>query len=194
MICHNCKTIFDRFDAVKVREDYGEFHYACPACGADDMSETDSCRVCHDEFDAEDLHNGFCMDCLWFAIDYDVALKYMLYEQDGLGLVNFFLDEWFNADCINKTTKELTAFFEALYGKLASAERDRAKLFPGIATPFIEALRNHIMPDYPNRFDSYARDFSEWYAEEIEKKEAAQPQHRDRKDHGTAGGEVRGRP
>ena len=169
MICKNCGGTFDAVDAVRVREDYGETYLTCPLCGDPDIDEGEECRICGREMDPYKLSDGFCMDCLWAAIDYDVALKYMLSEDDGLGLANFFLDEWFRADCINKTTQELTAFFAALYGRLASAERDLAKLFPKTPAPFLEAVRNHIMPGYPNDFDCFAQCFSEWYAEERDK-------------------------
>lgn len=170
MRCNNCHAVFDEHDMVRVREDYGETYYACPICGDSDVSETEECELCGVTFDPDDLTHGFCLDCLWNAIDYDVALKYMIQKDNGLGLVNFFLEEWFNSDSIKHTSTDLVTFFVALFGKLANQERDNIQYFNlnskvKIEPSFLNACRTHILPSWPKLIDENADEFAEWYEE-----------------------------
>lgn len=164
MICNRCGRVFSAEDAVTVKESFGEVHPACPGCGADDMVRSAKCDVCGSDFDIDALPNYICIDCLWDAIDYDVALKYMLDNTpDGLELVNFFLVEWFHADPIQRTTPELTAFFTALFCKLAAAERELLRPGWEKMAGFLMACRTHCLPRYPTDFQDGGYDFSDWY-------------------------------
>lgn len=170
MICNNCGATFDEQDVVHYREDYGEIFSACPVCGDYDISDSAECVLCGEEMDPGDLREGFCLQCLWDEIDYDVALAYM---QDRQSLGEFILNDWMGTDSkIGRTTPGFDKFTESVFKQNAHAEETGEVLLGG-AKNFLRAARKHCLPYYPNGFGMEGGDFAEWYAEY--RKEANEP-------------------
>lgn len=161
MICNNCGATFDPADISTYQEDYGELFHACPNCGSSDIEETESCELCGEELRCDELRSGFCLDCLWNAIDHETALAYM---KDSDSLADFMLNSWFGSNVrVISTTDDLNQHFEKVFRGLAQTE-ELSKQF-GISMVFLEACRYYCLPDYPEMFGVEGGEFAEWFSD-----------------------------
>lgn len=162
MKCFNCGAIFDAEDIIRIREGSGEVRRGCPVCGADDMDETEPCRICGAEFTEEDLAYGFCLECLWNAIDYETALAY-LKETDQL--CEFLFKYWFNCSgSLTFISDEFRNHMEETFRRIAADEKRCSLTDPD----FLNACRTMLLPKYPDYFGVDGTDFAGWYAEHEE--------------------------
>lgn len=169
--CYNCGKFFPDEDIVKQRDTETCLHtYCCPHCGVDDIGESEECAICGKEFPEGEISHGFCLGCLWEAIDYDVALAYM---KDHVNwLAEFILRDWFGAsfDSIG-TNDTLDAFLDETFRRLVADEKLRTGLSEAEKPKFLEACREFCLPCYHNGdFGCEGEQFAEWYARR--KKEA----------------------
>lgn len=157
MICNNCGQFFDEHDIAHYTEDYGETFSACPYCGSSDIGDSLTCEICGEEFDADELRDGFCLTCLWEAIDYDVALAYANYVE---GLADLILCQHFNANvAVKSSSVQFETFLTETFNRLK--END---LLLGTDS-FLQTCRIFCLPFRTSGWDPDAAQFAEWYAE-----------------------------
>ena len=121
MRCCNCYHTFSSDDVVYQNESHGETVACCPSCGVSDMESTSACRICCDDFTEDEIMFGFCLDCLWEAIDYDISLKYMM---QGKTLVDFLLNDWYESRVdIDYCSDQLFAFSVEQFKRLVADEK-----------------------------------------------------------------------
>lgn len=176
MYCYNCGKFFPDEDVVQRRDGETALHiYCCPHCGVDDIGESEECAICGKQFPEGEISHGFCLGCLWEAIDYDVALEYIKHDPD-CGLAQFILNDWFGANfeegaIQGGSSDALNAFLEETFKRLVADEKLRAALSKVEAPKFLEACRLFCLPYYSNgNFGVEGEKFAEWYARR--KKEA----------------------
>lgn len=159
MICNNCGCTFDENDVVKVREDYGEIHSACPYCGMDDMEETALCEVCEKEHRADDLACGICAKCLYDAIDYDVARAYL--KETGR-LTDFMLKMVYQCGDLGCSSPEFDELMENSFNYRASVERCVYFSSSAHSQDLLGLAKDWILPNYPLLM-SEEFEFADWY-------------------------------
>lgn len=121
MRCCNCYHTFRPDDVVLHKEYHGETVACCPSCGVSDIESTETCRVCCDDFTEDDIMFGFCLDCLWDAIDYDLALEYMISSKT---LVDFLLNDWYESQVeIEHCSDSLAALAVEQFRRLVADEK-----------------------------------------------------------------------
>ena len=165
MKCGNCGATFDPADVTHYREDYGEIFSACPVCGAPDLIETEECKLCGKEFEEDELYEGFCLECLWDAIDYDTALDYL---KDRELLADFMVGDIFGAK-LEYTSFEMNLFLEETFRRYAADEKLRTAWKQSAIEPdFLIGCRNFILPyHYKGSFGIEGQYFAEWYADRL---------------------------
>ena len=165
MYCFNCGKFFPDEDVVKRRDGETALHiYCCPYCGVDDIGESEECSICGAEFPEGETHSGFCLGCLWEAIDYDVALEYMKYLGKE-AVAEFMLNDWFDGLMEGGVSDKLAQFMEETYKRLVADEKLRCAMCKLEEAQFLEACRLFCLPDYPNGdFGVEGQQFVEWYA------------------------------
>lgn len=166
MYCFNCGRFFPDEDVVKRRDGETALHiYCCPHCGVDDIGESEECAICGKEFVEGEISHGFCLGCLWEAIDYDVALAYM---KDHVNwLAEFILCDWFGASVDDHigTSDSLDAFLEETFRRLVADEKLRCAMCKLEEARFLEACRLFCLPYYHSgNFGLEGEQFAEWYA------------------------------
>lgn len=164
MYCYNCGKFFPDGDVVKRRDGETALHIlCCPHCGVDDLGESAVCKVCGKEFVADELAEGYCLECLWNAIDYETALEWM---KQGKGWpADFLLNDWFNCDMKGDSSDDLDAFLEETFRRIVADEK-LSCAFSGVQEPrFLQCCRTFCLPHYPEDFGSDGREFAEWFAE-----------------------------
>lgn len=164
MKCGNCGATFDPADVVYHREDYGEKIACCPVCGVSDLIETEECKLCGKEFEEDNLCEGFCLECLWNAIDYDIALDYL--KETG-NLAEFFLERW-GCGKLEHSSVEFDAFLEETFRR--SVANDKLEAQFGGSSLFLLELRYWFIPDHDKGdFGRFGCEFAEWYADRLRK-------------------------
>ena len=156
MKCGNCGATFDPADIMYRREDYGEKIACCPNCGVSDLIETEECRLCGKEFEEDELREGFCLECLWNSITYDVALDYLKYSGE---LAEFFLTGW-GCGKLEHSSVEFDTFLEETFKRNVALDKLNAQF--GGNSDFLKECRYWILPDYGS-------EFAEWYADRLKK-------------------------
>lgn len=156
MKCGNCGATFDPADISYRREDYGEKIACCPVCGVSDLIETEECKLCGKEFEEDELREGYCLECLWNAIDYDVALDYL---KDNGQLAEFFLTGW-GCGKLEHSSVEFDSFLEETFKRSVALDKLMTHSF-GKDGDFLKECRYWI-------FD-FVGEFAEWYADRLKK-------------------------
>lgn len=173
MYCYNCGKFFPAEELVQRRDGETALHiYCCPHCGIDDIGESEVCAICGTEFPEGETCSGFCLGCLWEAIEYDLALAYMKGHVNWLA--EFILCDWFGASVYDHigTSDSLDAFLEETFRRLVAYEKLRCVTQPDEPMKFLEACRLFCLPFYHNGdFGVEGEQFAEWYAQR--KKEEA---------------------
>lgn len=165
MRCENCGETFAPEDVVYHTEKHGfadgfaEKFACCPFCGSSDLIETEACDVCGKKFPDGDIESGYCLDCLWEAIDYDVALAYMKFNNY---LTEFILEEWFGAVIYDmEVSDKLRAFLEETFLRLVANDK---LLSNGKGGEFLNKCRDYCLPYYGiHEFGADGQEFAEWY-------------------------------
>lgn len=165
MKCGNCCTTFDPADILSRREDYGEVLACCPVCGASDLIETEECNLCGKEFEEDYLCEGCCLECLWDAIDYDVALEYLKYREL---LADFMIGDIFGAK-LEYTSVEMNLFLEETFRRYAAVDKLLTAWKQSAIEPdFLLRCRNFILPyHYKGSIGIEGQYFAEWYADRL---------------------------
>lgn len=178
MYCYNCHKFFPDNDVVREADGETAAHiYCCPFCGVDDIGESAECSICGAEFPEGETRSGFCLSCLWEAIDYDVALEYIKHDRYG-GLAQFILNDWFGANfeegaIQGGSSDALNAFLEETFRRLVADEKLRCAMCKLEEARFLEACRVFCLPYYYNGdFGCEGQTFAEWYAGYIKKEGA----------------------
>lgn len=162
MYCHNCGKFFSEYEIIEKRGELGETLMCCPICGVDDMSETETCKVCEKEFIDGEIYNGICLDCLWKSITYDIALAYM--KDQGL-LARFMLTDWFGAGEIDHTSPELDRHLEETFRRMVANDKLLRK------TEFLAACKLFCLPERINGgFGIEGQVFADWFEDYTKKK------------------------
>lgn len=162
MRCCNCGSTFDEKDIVLRREDYGEYFECCPVCGVSDLVETEACLICGKEFEDGDLLEGYCLECLWNAIDYDVALEYMKYAGT---LAEFMVECVFNAK-MKYSSLEFDSFLEETFKRIVADEKLMLSCSKVEEAKFLNECRAFCLPGYyNNRFGVDGFEFADWYSD-----------------------------
>lgn len=166
MICYNCGKTFHGNETVRKYDPETGATYCCPCCGDDNIGDSEECAVCGKDFAEGETSNGFCLSCLWEAIDYDVALAYMLDNDNGL--LKFLLGDWFGASFGEiVSTDALDKFMQETYRRLVADEKIRTAVSKSEEPRFLEACRLFCLPHYYNGdFGIEGHEFAEWYAEQ----------------------------
>lgn len=166
MYCHECGRFFPAADVVEHYDRFtGAHESCCPYCGETDIVESEECSDCGKEYVYSEISHGFCLKCLWNAIDYDVAFAYMMASIDGVA--DFILNCWFGGDLSGSVTERLEAFIEETFRRLVANERLMQTIYPGYKTdkPFLAACRKFCLPDYDDGiFGLDGHNFAAWYA------------------------------
>lgn len=170
MYCYNCGKFFPDEDVVQRRDGETALHiYCCPHCGVDDIGESEECEICGKQFPEGETRHGFCLKCLWNAIDYDLALEYIKHDRYG-GLAQFILNDWFGANfeegaIQGGSSDALNAFLEETFRRLVADEKLRCAMCKLEQPKFLEACRLFCLPYYPSGdFGVEGEQFAEWYA------------------------------
>ena len=179
MYCFNCGKTFHANEIVRKFDwDTGP-SYCCPFCGVDDIAETQECSICGEDFLEGEIYSGFCLGCLWEAIDYDVALAYMKGHENWLA--EFLLGDWFGASFDDRigSTPDLDAFLEETFQRLVADEKLRCAMCKLEEARFLEACRLFCLPFYPNGdFGAEGEQFAEWYAKRKKEAKNEKSEHR----------------
>lgn len=165
MYCYNCGQFFHEYEIVTRKGELGEPLNCCPRCGVDDIGETETCNGCGKEFVEGDTSSGYCLDCLWNAIDYDLMLEYL--KDEGL-LADFMVTFVFGAGVLKDSSPEFDAHLEETFKRMVANE----KLLSWGGNDwhyFLDQCREFCIPVRDKGFNHESRDFAEWYADHIEK-------------------------
>lgn len=162
MYCFSCGKTFSEYELVQKTDTTGEKINCCPHCGDNDMTETETCKICGRDFIEGEIHEGYCLECLWKAIDYQTALQFME-EKDCLH--DFIITDWFDGGQVDGTSDSLRRFLWETFLRLKANDllmcEDR----------FLEACRNFCLPYYHSGdFGVEGQQFAEWYAKREAKK------------------------
>ena len=166
MYCYNCGRNFPDGDVVKRRDGETALHlFCCPHCGAADLGGSEECEICGKEFPEYETSHGFCLGCLWEAIDYDVALAYMKhYGNDAVA--EFMLNDWFDGLLEGGISDKLAQFMEETFRRMVADEKLRCAMCKLEEARFLEACRLFCLPYYHNgNFGVEGEQFAEWYAQ-----------------------------
>lgn len=168
MYCFGCNTFFPDDEVVINDGDYGSKSCQCPRCGSDDIEKSETCKICGTEFVYDELANGFCLDCLWNAIDYETALEFMK-DTDSLG--TFLVTVWYDAGRLEHSSIEFNRFLEETFRRLVAND----KFFVAMGLDkhdFLDACRYFCLPDKDkNDFGMDGYSFADWFYEKKSKKE-----------------------
>lgn len=166
MYCYNCGKFFPNEDVVQRRDGETALHlYCCPHCGAADMGESEECSICGKEFPEYETSHGFCLHCLWEAIDYDVALAYMKHYGNE-AVAEFMLNDWFDGSLEGGVSDKLAQFMEETYKRMVADEKLRCAMSKQEEPKFLEACRFYCLPYYQSgNFGIEGEGFAEWYAQ-----------------------------
>ena len=168
MYCYNCDTFFSDSDAVKKRDGETALHIlCCPHCGVDDIGESSVCKACGKEFTEDEIADGYCLKCLWNAIDYDTALEWMKNGADCLA--EFMLNDVYDASMNGYSSRNLDAFLEESFRRLVADEKLRCAMSSSIEPEFLIKCRYFCLTRYSVDFGHDGREFAEWFA--VRKKE-----------------------
>jgi len=160
MYCYNCGKFFHANEIVRKFDwDTGP-SYCCPHCGVDDIAETQECEICGKEFVEGEISHGFCLSCLWNAIDYDLMLAYL--KDEGL-LADFMVTFFFGAGTLKDSSPEFDAHLEETFRRMVAND----KLLGW--HEFLDRCRDFCIPVRDKGFNAESNDFAEWYADHIEK-------------------------
>lgn len=163
--CYNCGKFFPDEDVVQRRDGETALHiYCCPHCGVDDIGEAETCSLCGKDFADGETREGFCLECLWNAITYDIALAYM---KDADCLPEFFLTGW-GCGKLEHSSPEFNAFLEETFKR--SVANDKLLSCYGGKSDFLRECRYWILPNYDaGDFGVEGSEFAEWYADYLKK-------------------------
>lgn len=163
--CYNCGKFFPDEDVVQRRDGETALHiYCCPHCGVDDIGESEKCEICGEQFVEGEISHGFCLGCLWEAIDYDVALAYL---KDSGCLAEFFLDGW-GCGKLEHSSVEFDSFLEETFKRSVALDKLDAQF--GGSPRFLRDLRYWLLPDHDKgEFGRFGGEFAEWYADYLKK-------------------------
>lgn len=163
--CYNCGKFFPDDGIVQKRDGETGLHiYCCPHCGVDDIGDADTCSLCGKHFAVGDTREGFCLDCLWNAITYDVALAYM---KDADCLHEFFLTGW-GCGKLEHSSPEFNAFLEETFKR--SVANDKLLACYGGKEDFLLECRYWILPYHDDGyFGTEGSEFAEWYFDYLKK-------------------------
>ena len=167
MKCGNCGATFDPADILYRREDYGEKIACCPVCGVSDLIETEECILCGKEFEEDDIASGYCLECLWNAIDYETALEWM--KQWRGRLADFLLNDWFGGGMKGDSSRDLDSFLEETFRRIVADEKLSCALSRVQTQRFLMCCRAFCLPHYRADFGSDGMEFAEWYADRLKK-------------------------
>lgn len=162
MHCCNCGSFFNEYEIVTKRGEFGEALGCCPICGIDDIEDSYTCKGCSEEFIEDHLSSGYCIDCLWDAIDYDLTLEYL--KEEGL-LADFIVTFVFGAGTLKESSPEFDAHLEETFRRMVAND----KLLGW--HEFLDRCRDFCIPVRDKGFNAESNDFAEWYADHIEKQE-----------------------
>lgn len=163
-VCYNCGRFFEDDEIVQCRDGETALHiYCCPYCGVDDIGEAATCLMCDQNFHEDEVHEGFCLKCLWNEIDYDVALAYM---KHGAGWLASFIAEQVYGASIEHTSKEFDALMEEVFLRKVADEKLRLATSKVERAEFLDECRLFCLPYYyAGEFGCDGARFAEWYAE-----------------------------
>lgn len=169
MICYNCGKTFPAEDVVKQRDPETGLHiWCCPHCGQDDVDEGEICKICGKEFCEGETHAGFCVNCLWDEIDYDVTLAYI---KENKMLAEFMIEYIWNAGAIKYSSSDLDEHLEETFRRMVA--NDKLSAAWGGKADFLEQCKFFCLPDYlDHSFGHGGSDFADWYEEYMGRKEA----------------------
>ena len=119
MYCYNCGEFFHEDDRIVTKNCNGETVGCCPHCGSDDIGESDQCKMCGSEFVADDLAYGYCIECLWNEIDYDMTLEYLKSEH----LVSEFVIEYILGGKLDHASDDLDRFCEEAFRRMIAEDK-----------------------------------------------------------------------
>jgi len=160
--CNNCGTFFSEYEVVEKKGELGETLMCCPICGVDDISETETCQMCEKEFTDGEVVEGYCLSCLWNAIDYSIALDYI--KSEGY-LAEFMIGEWFGGGKLEHSSPELDRHLEETFKRMVADDKLLRK------TEFLAACRLFCLPGWPrHEFGIEGQMFAEWYKDYTDKK------------------------
>ena len=169
MYCYNCDTFFPDADAVKQRDGETAMHIlCCPHCGVDDIGESSVCNVCGKAFTEDEIADGYCLECLWNAIDYDTALEWM--KQCEGWLAEFMINDVYEASMNGYSSRELDAFLEESFRRLVADEKLLCAMSSSIEPEFLIKCRYFCLPVYNVDFAPDGREFAEWFSERKKEK------------------------
>lgn len=158
-ICTECGAKFDYEDRKHVTETHGldgppyEEYDVCPFCGGV-YEEAKFCKGCGEAHLEEELHEGYCFDCLKNSITYETALKY-LESDDAELLLDMMCVQVYHCDTPAHYESELIGFVKDRYNRIAAESKMFAK--PAEQQEFLRLVREYIL-DVPS-IDDYA----DWY-------------------------------
>lgn len=148
--CLECGHIFEYGEEKDWREPHGEEMSGCPICGSA-YEETRMCRQCGGEFLDDELHDGYCVECLREKVTYDTALEYLV---AGNLLMDFMLGKFYGCDEV--PTKPSEKFAEAMRENYLRMKAD--DLLCG-KFDFLDCIREYIIDDDG---ECGQDDFAEW--------------------------------
>lgn len=73
--CDNCGCEFE--EPYKLQEDTGEIFNVCPDCKETDYYELETCKICGEYFNQDELWNGMCEQCLKDEFEVHRGLKFV---------------------------------------------------------------------------------------------------------------------
>lgn len=159
--CESCGHIFDEGEERITREYHTEIEggfyenlASCPCCGSEDYEEARRCLNCGGAYLDDELFDGWCLECLTEAIDYDSALKYFLQDKETFHL--FMFEKFFKMRLPDEISWEMTNHLFEVYGRM------RADDLLTNRTAFLDLIRTFILEEDGD----YGKiNFAEWLNE-----------------------------
>lgn len=137
--CENCNHVFSDSEMGASEEKHyldgqyagSEWFQCCPACGGD-FEEVKECENCNEYFPIDEVHDGFCVECLKKVLTFNNFLDFCLANRESRYLEEFMFYFILNCDCIpENSSPELEALLIKEYKRLAeSAEWNKKMNIP----------------------------------------------------------------
>lgn len=151
-ICKCCSVTFEDDEIIVDCDRETGSEYKCPHCGSDDFEDASYCVLCNEWHTEHQVESGFCLKCLYNAIDYNVAHDFMRSHD---GWLSQFLISLNGEEVLYHPNAEYDNALEGVFRFKISIDYDKS---------FLRACREFCLPEYAHsQFGCDGAQFAKWY-------------------------------